>query len=122
MVKKFELITGSSGPDAGAMPTGLERHGKVLWAQVMDQYDFQDVGGREMLGQICHAADMAARCRAHIDKEGELIRTKTGLRENPMLRHELAYRSFVCRALHRLGLDVEPLRVPGRPPGTFNKG
>ena len=70
MAEKFELITGTSGPNAGAMPAGLEKHGTALWEQVMAEYNLEDVGGREMLGQICHAADMAARCRAHIDKEG----------------------------------------------------
>jgi hypothetical protein len=46
-----------------------------------------------------------------------------GVRDHPLLKHELAARSFVTRALHRLNLDVEPTRDgPGRPPGIFPRG
>jgi hypothetical protein len=31
------------------------------------------------------------------------VRAKTGPREHPGLRHELAARAFVARTLHRLG-------------------
>jgi hypothetical protein len=34
------------------------------------------------------------------------------------LRAELANRAFVVRSLARLGLDVEPVRPMGRPPGA----
>jgi len=52
-----------------------------------------------------------------------MIRTKTGvLKDHPLLKHELATRAFVTRALHRLNLDVEaPRDTVGRPPG-FNRG
>jgi hypothetical protein len=77
-------------------------------------------GGCEMLMQICASADRAAECATIIANDGATIRTKAGLREHPLLRHEQAARSFVVRSLHRLGLDIEPKRDgPGRPPGTF---
>jgi hypothetical protein len=31
---------------------------------------------------------------------------KQDLKDHPLLRHELATRSFVVRSLHRLGLDI----------------
>jgi hypothetical protein len=46
-----------------------------------------------------------------------MIKAKTGLRSNPLLRDELQNRAFLVRALARLGMDLEPVRAPGRPPG-----
>jgi hypothetical protein len=119
MVKKPLRIVGEqSPPEPAAIPAGLEQHGAALWRAVMAEYAVEDIGGREMLAQACHGLDMAARCRAHVDRDGEVIKTKLGLKEHPALRHELTYRSFVVRTLQKLGLDVEPIRTtPGKPPG-----
>jgi hypothetical protein len=71
--------------------------------------------------QICTAADRAADCAERIAEDGSVIRTKAGLREHPLLKIELASRSFVVRSLHRLGLEIVPPRASiGRPSGTFN--
>ena len=114
----MKLISSSSKPDPAAMPDGLGQNGKALWRKITTEYDISDAGGVEMLGQICHAKDMAIRLRAHIDRHGEIVATKMGPREHPLLKQELAYRSFVVRGLQRLGLNFEPLRsTPGRPPG-----
>jgi hypothetical protein len=76
-----------------------------------------------MLLQICGAADRVAEYSETIARDGAVIRTKTGLRDHPLLKHELAARSFIVRALHRLGFDIEPPRdVVGRPPGVFPRG
>ena len=41
-------------------------------------------------------------------------------REHPLLKHQLATRSFIVRSLHRLGLDIEPARHEiGRPAGPY---
>lgn len=74
-----------------------------------------------MLQQICGAADTVAECDKIIAQDGKTIRFKGGLKEHPLLKVQLAARSFIVRSLHRLGLDVEPTRdVVGRPSGTFN--
>jgi hypothetical protein len=117
VAKSFDVITGgvpNSNPPA--MPAGLGKHGETLWRQVQKEYEVNDVGGREMLFQICAAADMAARLRAKIDDEGVTIKSKGISRENPLIKQELACRSFVVRGLQRLGLNFEPIRsTPGRP-------
>ena len=118
MAKKLELITSASAPDIASMPPGLGPDGKSLWDRIMGDYDITDVGGREMLSQACFAADMVVRCRDNVDKHGILIKTKMGMRENPALRQELAFRAFIVRTLQKLGLDVEPIRSTlGRPTG-----
>jgi hypothetical protein len=105
------------GNEVPSIPRGLGENGKALWSKVMKEYASDDVGGKEMLYQIACAADMAARLRKLVDRDGELVKTKAGPRENPLIKQELAYRSFVVRGLARLGLNFEAIRnTPGRPP------
>jgi hypothetical protein len=97
-------------------PRPLGDVGRALWDRITGAYNISDEGGREMLVQACLAADRAESLRAQIDAEGEFITTKQGRKDNPLLKHELGARNFVCRTLLRLGLNVEPLRPgPGRP-------
>jgi hypothetical protein len=96
--------------------------GQNLWASVTAEYAIADSGGVEMLVQACQALDRAEKCRALIDRDGEVIANAKGLRDHPLLKSELANRSFVVRTLQRLGLDVEPVRPVGRPAGTFGRG
>lgn len=76
--------------------------------------------GLEMLVQICHAADRAAECAKKIEAEGLVVASASGTpRDHPLIRHELAARSFVTKALRALGLNFEALRrSPGRPPAS----
>ena len=82
----------------------------------MSEYQIIDSGGLEMLTAACQQLDRAKSLREQIDRDGEIIRTKAGLREHPGLKHELAARAFVVRTLARLGLDVEAIKSVGRPP------
>src|SRR5262245_29237411 len=112
MKKKFTVVTsGEPQLDPPSMPSGLGRNGQALWRRVMAEYQIDDCGGLLMLEQIAHSVDMAARLRERIDREGVLVKTKAGPREHPLLKQELACRSFVVRGLGRLGLSVEPLRT-----------
>jgi hypothetical protein len=99
-------------------PTTLKDTGAKLWKTVMSEYAIQDSGGLEILRQLCQAADRAAECADAIARDGAVVRTKTGPKEHPLLKIELAARSFVVRSLGRLNLDVEPLKAVGRP-GSF---
>jgi hypothetical protein len=109
-------------------PTGIKpsrklgEHGASLWQSVMSEYQIQDSGGIELLTSACQQLDRAEALRQEIDISGEIIKTKTGPREHPGLKHELAARSFVVRTLHRLGLDVEAVRPVGRPPAKAWSG
>ena len=73
-----------------------------------------------MLLQICEAADSLAGYDEQIARDGPTIRTASGLREHPLLKHQLATRSFIVRSLHRLGLDIIPPRHEiGWPAGPY---
>src|SRR5215207_7282408 len=116
MAKKPALkLVAATPPNPDQPPANLGGHGSVLWQRVMSEYDLQDTGGREMLRQACAALDRAEACADHIRQDGEVVWTKAGPKDHPALKHELANRSFVVRTLHRLGLDVEPVRSVGRP-------
>ena len=113
---KLSLVPSISG---GVKPARkLGKYGADLWARVTDEYDMSDAAGVEMLTSACQSLDRAELLRAQIDSDGEVIRTRVGLKAHPALRDELAARSFTCRMLRQLGLNFEPVRTgPGRPPG-----
>jgi hypothetical protein len=98
-------------------PDELGVYGRRLWQSVHEQYDIADAGGLETLRQACAAADRAERCRKIIDEQGEMLTVRGQVRAHPLLRDELANRAFVTRAIARLGLDLEPVKPIGRPPG-----
>lgn len=100
----------------------LKANGSQLWNAVNAEYRIEDSAGSEMLLQACEALDRVAECAAEIKRSGVMLRTKTGTKENPLLKVELAGRAFVTRTLARLGLDAEPLKAIGRPAGSFNYG
>jgi hypothetical protein len=109
----------ASSPVRVEPPRPLGAHGAALWQAITRDYEFSDPGSVEVLCQSCAALDRAEECAREIAKDGQMLRTKTGMREHPLLKHELANRAFTVRALSRLGLDLEPLHDrPGRPSGS----
>jgi P27 family predicted phage terminase small subunit len=120
MVKKPRLtLVDQSAVTSLAPPSTLDKTGATLWRSVMAEYDIRDAGGLEILRQSCEAADRVQEFSQVIARDGPMIRTKQGPKDHPLLKHELAARAFVVRSLHRLGLDVEPVKAIGRPAGSF---
>jgi hypothetical protein len=104
-------------------PAHLGPAGANLWRSIMAEYDISDAGGQALLEQAALACDRAERLRAEIDAVGEILHTRNGPREHPGLKAELASRSFVCRTLQRLGINLEAVRMaPGRPSGPAWRG
>jgi P27 family predicted phage terminase small subunit len=98
------------------MPTDLGKAGSALWQTITNEYEVADAGGREVLRQACAAKDTIADCVEQIAREGMTLRTAQGFRAHPLIKVEQASRAFLVRCLHRLGLDLEPVRPgPGRP-------
>ena len=100
-------------------PRPLGRHGSDLWRRVMSEYCIEDAGGIEMLAQACAALDRTEALAARIAEDGEVVYIKGVPKAHPALREELGARSFVCRTLQRLGLNVEAIKPPGRPGGAL---
>ena len=102
-------------------PANLGPTGKSLWTDITEAYDLGDRASQETLFQACAAADRAAELADRINRDGLMITTRNGaVRDNPLLRAEIAARSFVVRSLAKLGLDLEPTRHGrGRPPTRY---
>jgi hypothetical protein len=98
-------------------PGKLAAVGRKLWVSITSNYEFSDAASYMVLYQSCAAVERAERCRAIIDTDGELIRVGKAVRSHPLLRDEVANRALACRLLKNLGLDLEPIRGIGRPPG-----
>jgi hypothetical protein len=98
-----------------APPRKLGQHGMSLWNSIQTAYQIDDVGGIELLAQICAAADRVEALAERISVDGEVIQTPNGPKAHPALRDELAGRAFIVRTLERLGLNVETIKPMGRP-------
>jgi hypothetical protein len=117
--KPLTLVLSPAQP-GGDLPSTLGETGRALWSRVQAEYAVSDVGGRELLFQACAAADRCAALSARISEDGEVIRTKTGLKSHPSIRDEIQCRAFIVRTIAKLGLDVEPIRSGvGRPAHGF---
>jgi hypothetical protein len=96
----------------------LGRAGAEFWRSIHRDYVIEDSGGHQMLLRICEACDSLASYDEQIERDGPTIRSASGLKEHPLLKVQLATRSFILRSLHRLNLDVIPPRNEiGRPSG-----
>ena len=112
------LASSAPKPPANLGPAGVS-----LWRSIMAEYDISDAGGRTLLEQAAAAYDRAERLRVEIERDGEIIRGRAGMREHPALRGELASRAFICRTLQRLGINLEATRMTsGRPSGPAWRG
>jgi Phage terminase, small subunit len=101
-------------------PRPLGPHGLELWDAVQAEYRISDRGGIELLAQACSALDRCEALAQEIARDGAVIRTRTGtVKAHPACRDELAARQFVCRTLERLGLNIEAIKPPGRPPKSY---
>ena len=87
----------------------------------MSEYEITDTGGRAVLLQICAATDNLHECDVAIARDGPMISTRNGPREHPLVKQRLALRAFITRSVQRLGLNLEPAKPPGRPPGPGKK-
>jgi hypothetical protein len=111
-------------PSGSQPPATLGPAGIRLWDAILTDYEISDAGGLALLEQAAAAYDRAERLRIEIDRDGEIIRGRGGImREHPGLKIELGSRSFVCRTLQRLGINLETVRMgPGRPSGPAWRG
>jgi hypothetical protein len=117
MAAKLKLVDTSGG----GSPRPLGQHGAALWRRIVQEYDVSDEAGRELLCLACQALDRAEACREVIDEHGEafIVQPSGMVRQNPLLRDELANRSFVAKTLERLGVNSEPTKPVGRPTGSW---
>jgi hypothetical protein len=120
-MSKLKIVDGAPSPKIEP-PGELGPAGRALWNRVTSAYRFDDVGGTAMLYECCAARDRVERLRAQIDADGELLVIKGARKAHPLLPAEIAGRAFITRTLTKLGLGIEPVLPPGRPPGPGVSG
>jgi hypothetical protein len=103
-------------------PANLGDAGATLWRSIMAEYVISDAGGQALLEQAAHAFERAENLRVQIDQDGEIIRGRSGPREHPGLKAELASRAFICRTLQRLGINLEALSRTAFKPPSWSSG
>jgi hypothetical protein len=113
---KSPLTLVGPGTTAPAPPRTLGAPGLALWNRIQLEFSILDSGGAELLCLAAESLDRAAALAACIDADGLSIRTRNGIKANPLLRDELAARALAARLLVRLGVTSEPLKAAGRPP------
>jgi hypothetical protein len=87
-----------------------------LWAGVLSEFDIADRAGLELLSQAAACLDRAEGLAAQIKVDGEVIRTRAGVRSHPAIKDETACRTAAVRILEKLGVTRESLRpMAGRP-------
>src|SRR5262245_36230614 len=96
-------------------PSDLQAPGREVWADVVREHDIADAARLAILKQVCVSLDRAEQCAQQIRVDGVMIEGKGGVRDNPLLRHELQHRALAARLLQRLIASL-PKRPPGRPP------
>src|SRR5436190_12752994 len=118
MTKRTSPLTlVAPGAALPAPPRKLGSAGLALWNRVQAEYAIADIGGIEVLCQICQALDDIEALTEAVERDGRTIRTRTGIKAHPELRDILGGRAFVVRSLQKLGVTLEPLRPAGRPSG-----
>jgi hypothetical protein len=118
----LKLIPSHPAAPSVPPPAGLDEYGAALWTEVTSVFEWDDPSSYRVLAQAAFAAQRAERCRRLIDEQGEMLRVGKTLRSHPLLRDEVANRALCCRLLARLGMDVEPIKGIGRPPGGGGLG
>jgi hypothetical protein len=78
MGKKPSLTVVESALTANPPPRNLGATGTNLWREVTGAYDISDVGGIEMLLQLCSAADRVEALAERIRQDGEVIYGRNG--------------------------------------------
>lgn len=106
-------IVGVPGSNLPQPPRQLGQHGLDLWTSIMREYHITDPGGIELLAQACTGLDRAEALAEAIAVEGAVVHTRTGYKPHPAIASELAARSFVCRTIEKLGLNLEPVKPVG---------
>lgn len=118
MIRKRPTVTLVPSAPTGPPPARtLGAPGQALWDSVTSEYTIDDAGGVETLMQICFARDSLEICMTQLQADGPMIYGKSGAKAHPLMRDELALRSFIVRGLARLGLAIETIKPVGRPSG-----
>jgi hypothetical protein len=120
MAKKPAISLVSDRVPPGPQPPRLLREaGQSLWLRIQKEHDVSDAVGVEYLTLACEQLDLAESLQEQIGRDGAVVRVRGVPKAHPALRDLTQARALAARLLSRLGIDVEPVRSVGRPPGSI---
>jgi hypothetical protein len=92
-------------------PADLEPPEAELWTAIVRDYALNDDAALELLGTAMQARARMRRCRAAIDRDGEVIRDRWNVpRAHPLLVAERGARDSFLMAMRQLNLDTGGVR------------
>jgi hypothetical protein len=98
-------------------PAELGPFGRLLWGQILSEYDVRDAAGLHLLYEAAACWDRSEALAERIRAEGPVIQGPSGPKSHPACKDELGYRLATVKFLKELGVTLEDLRPsPGRPP------
>ena len=99
-------------------PKNLSRSAKSIWKDIVSEYELEDAAAQLLLGVALEARDRLVQAQDIIARDGLIVQTPNGPRNNPALTAEKDARNGMLASLKALNLDLEPLRDRlGRPGG-----
>jgi hypothetical protein len=101
-------------------PQHLAGVGLELWHRITREFEFSEPASYAVLREACFAVYRADRCRALIDRDGELLHVGKLVRSNPLLRDEIQNRALAARLLRQLRLDE--VKLPAMSPAPHPRG
>jgi len=100
-------------------PKGLSKNAKDFFNSITSEYELES-HHLSILKQACECIDRINECRKLIEKEGPFYYDRFGQpKTHPALDEERKWKTTYYRLIRELGLDLEPPKEPGRPPGQY---
>lgn len=104
-------------------PSHLSPAARRWWTQMQREYQISDAGGLSLLAAAADAWERCREARELLAKDGVVTTDRFGqMQPHPAVRIEHASRAQLLQALKQLNLDLEPVKTPGRPTGTYHFG
>ena len=99
-------------------PRHLSKKSKKLWREIFEGWII-DSSHEPLLEICCQSYDRIQEARREIEEHGVVLLSPTGNQKaNPALRIEHDATNRFLQAWRQLGLDAEPPKDVGRPPGS----
>jgi P27 family predicted phage terminase small subunit len=104
-------------------PKHLSAPARRWWAEMQKEYQISDAGGISLLNVAADAWQRATEARELIRTDGAVVLDRFGQKvPHPAVRIEHGARAQLLQALKQLNLDLEPVKAPGRPTGSYTFG
>ena len=100
-----------------AAPKHLTAESKKLWRKLNEDYEFE-VGQLLILEGAMECFDRMREAQKEIEAHGILVDSGRLLRANPAAKAENDSKKLLLAHIRQLGIDLEPIGEPGRPPGA----